>query len=121
MSSNGARNNSSHCYKDGPELPALNFTTTCITSGRYVTFYNERLHGVTYPDGYADPVYTELCEVTVLGKNIYKSFFFLAISTTISNKIAGNEQSKFKYICISCMSLYLRIFFGLPCEYPSNL
>ena len=70
VSSNGTRDNSSLCYMDGPKLPALNFTTTCITFGRYVDFYNERLPGVTYPDGYVfDSVYTELCEVTVHGKN----------------------------------------------------
>ena len=69
------RDNSSLCYKDGPKLPALNFTTSCTTFGRYVTFYNERLDGVTYPDGYVVyPVYTELCEVTVHGKKNYKSF-----------------------------------------------
>ena len=75
VSSNGTRENSSLCYKDGPKLPALNFTTPCITYGRYVIFYNERLDGVTYPNGYVVyPVYTELCEVTVHGKKIYKSF-----------------------------------------------
>ena len=74
VSPDGTRDNSSLCYKDGPKLPALIFTTTCITSGRYVTFYNERLPGVTYPDGYVvDSVYTELCEVTVHGKKNYKS------------------------------------------------
>ena len=57
------------CYKDGPQLPPLNFTTTCISSGRYVIFFNERLNGVTYPEEYEfENVYTELCEVTVNGK-----------------------------------------------------
>nr|XP_022311632.1 receptor-type tyrosine-protein phosphatase epsilon-like [Crassostrea virginica] len=57
------------CYKDNyPPLPLLNFTTTCITSGRYVTFYNERLDGVAYPEGYEIAnVQTELCEVIVKG------------------------------------------------------
>ena len=61
---------SSLCYKDGPALPPLNFTTKCTLSGRYVIFYNERLDGVTYPEGYEvfANVYTELCEVTVNGK-----------------------------------------------------
>lgn len=31
------------CYKDGPHLPAIKFTTKCIEEGRYVIFYNERL------------------------------------------------------------------------------
>ena len=69
VSSNGSRDNSSLCYKDGPDLPPLNFTTTCITSGRYVTFYNERLDGVIYPKEYeVSDVVSELCEVIVKGK-----------------------------------------------------
>nr|XP_034321035.1 multiple epidermal growth factor-like domains protein 6 isoform X1 [Crassostrea gigas] len=57
------------CYKDGPQLPPLNFTTTCTEHGRYVIFYNERLDGVVYPMGYELYVYTELCEVIVQGCN----------------------------------------------------
>ena len=60
--------NTSLCYKDGPQLPPLNFTTTCITSGRYVIFYSERLDGVAYPQGYQLMAYTELCEVIVQGR-----------------------------------------------------
>lgn len=64
--------NSSLCYKDGPELPHLNFTSTCISAGRYITFYNERKVGVTYPDEYQiSTVYTELCEVIVYGKKTH--------------------------------------------------
>ncbi|XP_078327574.1 uncharacterized protein LOC111116514 [Crassostrea virginica] len=57
------------CYKDGPELPLLNFSTTCITSGRYVIFFNERQDGVAYPAGYevTANVLMELCEVVVNG------------------------------------------------------
>ena len=70
ISNTGDRDNSSLCYKDGPELPALNFSTECMLSGRYIIFYNERLDGVTYSAGYNvnENVYTELCEVTVKGK-----------------------------------------------------
>nr|XP_022311210.1 uncharacterized protein LOC111116507 [Crassostrea virginica] len=69
ISNTGDRESSSLCYKDGPELPPLNFTTTCTLSGRYVIFYNERLVGVTYPVGYevVASVFMELCEVTVNG------------------------------------------------------
>lgn len=52
-------------------LPQLNFTTTCIASGRYVIYYNERLDGVNYPDKdivIPGTLYTELCEVLVYGK-----------------------------------------------------
>ena len=72
ISNNGSMDNSSLCYKDGPQLPSLNFTTICITSGRYVTFYNERLDRVSYPEGYTlSLVYTELCEVIVQGREQY--------------------------------------------------
>lgn len=57
------------CYKDGPQLPPLNFTTKCTEYGRYVIFYNERLDGITYPEEYEEfNVFSELCEVVVLGK-----------------------------------------------------
>ena len=60
---------SSLCYKDGPQLPPLNFTTNCFTSGRYVIFYNERRSEVKYPEEYQTAaVYSELCEVIVQGK-----------------------------------------------------
>ncbi|XP_056017449.1 multiple epidermal growth factor-like domains protein 6 [Ostrea edulis] len=56
------------CYKNGQELPTLDFSTTCVKHGRYVIFYNERLDGTTYPTGYETTlVFTELCEVSVTG------------------------------------------------------
>ncbi|XP_056014342.1 multiple epidermal growth factor-like domains protein 10 [Ostrea edulis] len=55
------------CYKAGPDLPPLDFSTTCVSHGRYVIFYNERQPGVQYPAGYELTSVTELCEVTVLG------------------------------------------------------
>lgn len=69
--------NASLCYKDGPQLPPLNFTRTCFTSGRYVIFYNERLYGVKYPAGYEvnHGVLIELCEVQVDGKKLFSYVF----------------------------------------------
>lgn len=68
VSTTGDIQGSTLCYKDGPQLPPLNFTTTCTTSGRYVIFYNERLDGVTYPNGYElINAMAELCQVTVQG------------------------------------------------------
>lgn len=68
VSDTGSIQGSSLCYKDGPQLPPLNFTATCTKHGRYVIFYNERLDGVSYPEGYRlRNVYSELCEVIVLG------------------------------------------------------
>nr|XP_034319436.1 scavenger receptor class F member 2-like [Crassostrea gigas] len=68
VSNTGDIQDSTLCYKDGPQLPPLNFTTECVQFGRYVIFYNERLAGVTYPSGYElTSVFTELCEVIVKG------------------------------------------------------
>lgn len=56
------------CYKDGPVLPPLDFNTNCITHGRYIIFYNERLLWANYPIDYeVSPVVMELCEVIVTG------------------------------------------------------
>lgn len=47
-------------------LPPLDFNTNCITHGRYIIFYNERLLGTNYPiDIEVSPVFMELCEVIV--------------------------------------------------------
>ena len=68
LSTMGVINDSFVCYKDGPLLPSLNFTTDCIGSGRFVIFFNERLSEASYPEGYeTTSVTTELCEVIVQG------------------------------------------------------
>lgn len=59
------------CYKDGPKLPPLDFNTNCTIQGRYVFYYNERLKSKPYPFEFQNSsVFTELCEVTVTGKQI---------------------------------------------------
>lgn len=56
------------CYKDGPELPPLDFNINCTIYGRYVIFYNERLVGTIYPKEYVTAnIISQLCEVTVTG------------------------------------------------------
>lgn len=64
------RNMGHRCYKDGPELPSLDFNTKCIGYGRYIIIYNERKKGINYPAGYVieNNVYMELCEVIVTGR-----------------------------------------------------
>lgn len=69
VSNTGDVQGSTLCYKGGPQLPPLNFTSICPESGRFVIFYNERLDRVSYPTGYeVTNVMTELCEVIVQGK-----------------------------------------------------
>lgn len=63
------------CYKDGPELPPLDFNITCLTNGHYIIFYNERRDEITYPGGYeTGSVFMELCEVFVTGRFNYIAF-----------------------------------------------
>lgn len=84
VSSDADIKGSTLCYKDGPQLPTLNFTTMCTKFGRYVIFYNERLKGVQYPDVYQlTNVVTELCEVTVQGTCIMKLFLILISTKTL--------------------------------------
>lgn len=74
------------CYKNGQELPSLDFNTNCTTHGRYVIFYNERLDKMKYPSEYQlTSVFTELCEVTVTG--MLKSFLFVFMCRSKNNKI----------------------------------
>ncbi|XP_048749764.2 multiple epidermal growth factor-like domains protein 11 isoform X3 [Ostrea edulis] len=47
-------------------IPAV-LNVTCPVHGQYVIYYNERLQGVTYPTGYSDYAFNELCEVEVYG------------------------------------------------------
>lgn len=68
LSITGDIEGSTLCYRNGEQLPPLNFTITCTVYGRYVIFYNERQNGVVYPDRYQlSTVFTELCEVIVKG------------------------------------------------------
>lgn len=95
ISNNGVRNGSTQCYKNGSELPVLNFTITCTEYGRYVIFYNERLQGVTYPKGYElFNVYNELCEVIVLGINVNHIDFKGEISASAFITPIGENKIK---------------------------
>lgn len=74
VSDTGVIQGSNLCYKDGPQLPPLNFTTTCREYGRFVIFHNERKDEVVYPHGYElSNMYTELCEVIVKCKYTLKT------------------------------------------------
>lgn len=71
VSKSGVIQGSTLCYKDGSQLPPLNFTATCSVYGRYVIYYNERLDIVTYPTGYElFEVSTEICEFIVQGETV---------------------------------------------------
>ncbi|XP_065942279.1 cell death abnormality protein 1-like [Magallana gigas] len=64
------RSHGTLCFKDENftrnTIPFV-FTTNCFLHGQYVIYYNERLPGVVYPDGYDGDVWIALCEVEVYG------------------------------------------------------
>lgn len=85
VSNSGDISGSTLCYKDGPHLTPLNFSTVCIEHGRYVIFYNERLDGAIYPDGYELlNVYIEICEVIIQGTLPSMTFFYLITFSKIN-------------------------------------
>lgn len=90
------------CYKDGPELPPLDFNTSCITHGRYVIFYNERLSGTQYPVGYSTTgVITELCEVTVTGCS--KGVYGESCNKTCPDNCMEHECNVINGTCLECL------------------
>ena len=60
------------CFKDTKftlsTIPAV-INITCLALGQYVIYFNERLQGVAYPDGYSSNAFNELCELEVFGKS----------------------------------------------------
>lgn len=106
---------SSLCYKDGPNLPPLNFTTSCTEYSRYVIFYNERLHEVTYHNNYElSNVYTELCEVFVQGckqSNVYGSNCDLPCPSNCKDSICHIENGN----CFVCKSGWTGTYCNAKC------
>eukprot|EP00105_Crassostrea_gigas_P039840 XP_019923988.1 PREDICTED: multiple epidermal growth factor-like domains protein 10 [Crassostrea gigas] len=104
------------CYKDGPQLPTLNFTTICTQFGRYVIFYNERLKEVKYPDAYQlTNVVTELCEVTVQGCNhvgIYGSNCDNPCPTNCKDNTCHIQSGK----CLNCKPGWTGIYCTTKCR-----
>lgn len=95
------------CYKDGQELPPLDFNTNCLTNGRYVIFYNERLVGTNYPIGYEiGSVFTELCDIRVtgtvlIGRGVFQFPFYILIISNICKNIKFDICHKLKKNLVS--------------------
>nr|XP_034321063.1 cell death abnormality protein 1-like [Crassostrea gigas] len=100
------------CYKDGRQLPPLNFTTTCTEHGRYVIFYNERLNKESYPEGYeVYNVFTELCEVIVQGCKRSDVFGIDCDNPCPANCICMIENGS----CLKCKTGWSGTFCDIEC------
>ncbi|XP_056003613.1 uncharacterized protein LOC130049702 [Ostrea edulis] len=73
ISNTTSRQDGHLCFRDKSytlsTIPAV-ANITCLVHGQYVIYYNERLSGTTYPDGYSSYAYNDLCEVEVYGCSV---------------------------------------------------
>ncbi|XP_062600594.1 multiple epidermal growth factor-like domains protein 10 [Saccostrea cucullata] len=102
------------CYKDGPQLPPLEFTTTCIGYGTYVIFYNERLDGTVYPTGYEKLIITELCEVVVEGCK--RGTYGKLCNNNCSKHCEDNKCDITNGTCLGCLPGWKGQFCQTQCD-----
>ncbi|XP_062607535.1 multiple epidermal growth factor-like domains protein 10 [Saccostrea cucullata] len=106
------------CYKDGPQLPPLDFTTTCYGHGSYVIFYNERLNEAVYPQGYEKLIITELCEVVVEGCK--RGTYGKLCKNNCSEHCQGETCDIINGTCLGCMPGWTGQFCQKSCERGSH-
>ncbi|XP_062599879.1 multiple epidermal growth factor-like domains protein 10 [Saccostrea cucullata] len=102
------------CYKDGPQLPPLYFKTRCIGHGSHVIFYNERLDGTVYPQGYESLIFTELCEVIVRGC-AYQGTYGEACERNCPEHCQQNKCDILNGTCLGCVPGWMGKYCRTPC------
>ncbi|XP_061170695.1 uncharacterized protein LOC133180136 [Saccostrea echinata] len=114
--SNTTRKEDGHlCYKDGPQLPPLDFKTRCIGHASHVIFYNERLDGTVYPPGYESLVLTQLCEVIIRGC-ADRGTYGETCELNCSEHCQENRCDIINGTCLGCMAGWTGKFCQTPCE-----
>ncbi|XP_061170701.1 multiple epidermal growth factor-like domains protein 10 [Saccostrea echinata] len=102
------------CYKDGPQLPPLEFMTICTGHASRVIFYNERLDGMVYPEGYKLLIGTELCEVIVKGCS--RGTYGKLCNMHCSKHCQENSCDIVDGTCLGCMPGWSGKFCQTSCE-----
>ena len=67
--------------------PSEDQRINCSVHGRYVIYYNERRHDVTYPDFFSEHAYYELCELEVYGEHVKGNFNMMKIHSLFNTVI----------------------------------
>nr|XP_022309675.1 multiple epidermal growth factor-like domains protein 6 [Crassostrea virginica] len=90
-------------HHNADTLPAQIGEFECKVHGRYLTFYNERLPNVQYPDLYSSSAVIQLCEVNILGCERYDGgFSCLPCSSLCKNSECDISTTK----CLHCYEGY---------------
>ncbi|XP_062622133.1 multiple epidermal growth factor-like domains protein 10 [Saccostrea cucullata] len=98
------------CYNHNDStLPELYMEINCKVHGRFLTFYNERLPDVKYPDGYSATAIIQLCEITVTGCERGRGGF---TCTPCSQKCREGICHIMTAKCLECYDGY----YGIDCD-----
>jgi hypothetical protein len=81
------------CYHHNTStLPELVQEIRCKVHGRYLTFYNERLPDVTYPNGYSPSAMIQLCEINVYGTVSFVNSRIIVVDIVTIYKVCVNSK-----------------------------
>ena len=86
-------------HHNSSTLPELVQEIRCKVHGRYLTFYNERLPDVKYPDGYSPSAMIQLCEINVYGTVSFIKSRVIIVDVVIIHLRLVNIFLNLKMLC----------------------